>query len=113
MKKIITSLLAFCMCLGICISANDNTNVMAMEHIRPTSVNKIQESDWPDYNYGNWKDVAENPKKYAKAFKCLTQVAGFGAIAALSASGGPITFWSVLSKYGLPAAWGFTTCMWS
>lgn len=113
MKKLITSLLAACMCLGIFC----NTGALSIRaeeistHENP--VIETREADWPDYNYGGWKDIAANPQKYAKAYKCTVSVLGAAALTALAASGGAATFISIATKYGLPAAWSWTMCMWS
>lgn len=33
-----------------------------------------RESDWPDYNYGNWKEIAEHPEDYAEILRCISKV---------------------------------------
>lgn len=112
MKKLITSLLAACMCLGIFCNTG-SLSIRAEEistHENP--VIETREADWPDYNYGGWKDIAANPKKYEKAYKCTVTVLGASALAALAASGGAATFASIVKLFGLPAAWNWTTCMW-
>ncbi|MDD7280501.1 hypothetical protein [Floccifex sp.] len=34
---------------------------------------ETREADWPDYNYGNWQDVANNPKLYSQVLQCLVE----------------------------------------
>ncbi len=70
------------------------------------------ESDWPDYNYGNWKDVIANPAYYAKVAKCIAEATGLNLTDAVKLLSGQITFWAVAAQFGIQIAWDFTTCLW-
>lgn len=89
MKKLITSLLAACMCLGI--FCNLGTITISAKEVAPYEEPTIEtrESDWPDYNYGGWMDTVKDPSKKAKVTQCLMKhlknvVAKWGVEAALS-----------------------------
>ncbi|WP_304958066.1 hypothetical protein [Faecalibaculum rodentium] len=70
------------------------------------------QSDWPDYNYGNWKDAIASPTKYAKVAKCIVEATGLNLTDAVKLLSGQITFWAVAAQFGIQIVWDFTTCFW-
>ena len=82
-----------------------NTSVIDENNIQ------TRESDWPEYNYGNWKEVAAHPERYKKITKCGIKAVGAGGVAVLGSKGVAVSFLSMLGTFGLGAAWEFTSCM--
>ncbi|WP_304471026.1 hypothetical protein [uncultured Faecalibaculum sp.] len=107
MKKIVSAFLALQLALfsipvinGLPVAAAENYGI------------EPYESDWPDYNYGNWQDVIANPTKYAKVATCIVQATGLNLTDAVKLLSGSITFWAVAAQFGIQIAWDFTTCLW-
>lgn len=88
MKKLITSLLAAFMCLGV--FCNVGSLSISAEEITPheNPIIETREVDWPDYNYGGWQDTVKDPSKKAKVTQCLISKLG-----------------SVVKKWGVEAAY--------
>ena len=82
-----------------------NTSVIDENNIQ------TRESDWPEYNYGNWKEVAAHPERYKKITKCGIKAVGAGGVAVLGSKGVAVSFLSMLGTFGLGAAWEFPSCM--
>lgn len=113
MKKLITSLLAGCMCFGI--FSNVGALTISAEEVssHENPVIETREADWPDYNYGNWQDVAKHPEKHQKVVKCIGKVIKDMGIttttsAVLAALGKGASLGTVL---GVEAGVRFTACM--
>lgn len=113
MKKTITSLLAACMCLSV---MGDTGSLFIRAEELSTHENPIietREVDWPDYNYGNWQDVAKHPEKHQKVVQCIGKVIqeldiDITTSAVLAALGQGATLGTAL---GVRAATHFTKCM--
>lgn len=73
MRKLITSLLATCMCLGIFCHAGTLTIRAEENLVYENSIIETRESDWPEYNYGGWMDVAANPQNHQKVIECIIE----------------------------------------
>ncbi len=119
MKKIVLSCVALCMCFGVFLQSG-NKNIHANEinivekEIESYGSIETREADWPDYNYGNWKDVAAHPEKHQKVVKCVKkvlkdmkiQMSVDAVLAALGKAGA-----SVGTVLGAEAAVRFSFCM--
>lgn len=107
MKKLLSALLAIQLVfVSVPVAAGTPVYAADDQGIVP------YESDWPDYNYGNWKDVIANPTKYAKVAKCIVEATGLNLTDAVKLLSGQITFWAVAAQFGIQIAWDFTTCLW-
>ncbi|WP_019892348.1 hypothetical protein [Allobaculum stercoricanis] len=113
MKKLTTSLLATCICLG----SFYNTGILSISAKEVSShenpVIETREVDWPDYNYGNWKDVAEHPERHQKVVRCIGKVIkdmkiDMTTAAVLAALGKGASLGTLL---GVEAGVRFTACM--
>lgn len=73
MKKLISSLLAACMCLGV--FSNLGSLPINAEEVTPYEEPTIEtrEADWPDVNYGGWMDTVKDPSKKQKVYDCIWQ----------------------------------------
>lgn len=121
MKKFKTaflSLMSFAIaftCLAAPIHAQENND----EHgrytppiVETTNQIKPRESDWPDYNYGNWKDVAAHPEKYSKVTKCVAdELSDLGIEASLNVVLQQIAKGIAWKYYGILAAYKLGKCL--
>lgn len=78
MKRFVLLCVALYMCFWVCLES-ENINIHANEintvekEIEFYGSIETRKTDWPDYNYENWKDVVAHPKKYQKVVKCVKQ----------------------------------------
>lgn len=120
MKKLKMSLLSFMsfaiafMCFATPISANEgnDTDKPTLPPTTDRSGIQTRESDWPDYNYGNWKDVAAHPEKHVKVVKCIAGVADdLGIDVTVSVILKQIAKGVAAKAFGITAVLQFTKCL--
>lgn len=99
------------MCLGIFF--NIGTSTIHAEEIstKEDPIIENRESDWPDYNYGNWQEVANNPELYSQVLQCLVEAGITNAPDIVAGLTGPITFLSIMLTFGIGVAWDVSVCM--
>lgn len=67
MKKIISLIVAVCICFTFTLTSYS----FGFSFMSEKNVIEARESDWPEYNYGNWKEIAEHPEDHAKVLECI------------------------------------------
>ena len=67
MKKIISLVVAMCICFTFLLTSYS----FGFSFTSGKNVVEGRESDWLEYNYGNWKDIAEHPKNHKKVLECI------------------------------------------
>lgn len=119
MKKLKKSLLSFMsfaiaiMCLATPISASEG-NETSSSPSTTTEKGGIQtrESDWPDYNYGNWKEVAAHPEKHTRVLECIGVVLDeLGIDVAATVVVKELLKKTVIQSFGISAFLHFSRCL--
>lgn len=120
MKKLKASLLSFMsfaiafMCFATPISAQEDkgTDNPILPPVTENGGIQTRESDWPDYNYGNWKDIAAHPEKHTKVVKCIAGVADdLGINVTVSVILKQIAKGVAAKVFGITAVLQFTKCL--